>query len=324
MQRVLIFIVLLLFWGLVIVGAIRQWRLEKQRPLASTTAATPFINTPPPATALPVVVPTLTQIATSSPLALNGLLPDDFIYLPPAVISHSQQLFIQGQANGRNANAYSKVGDSTIQNPHFMAIFDQPGQYQLGPFATLQPTIDYFAHSHGRSSTAVQKGLHAWTATDPLWADKSRCLANESPIACEIRLHNPAILLIRLGSNDRGIPELFDQHIRQLVDLAISHGIIPVLGTKADRFEGSNINNDILRQIAIDYQIPLWDFDRVAQTIPSRGLDIDGVHLTSYFASDYSAAEALQRGHGLHNLSALILLNALREQVILPVQQSHP
>lgn len=320
MQRVLLFVILFLFWGLVVVGAIRQWRSEKRTP--TLLASTPFINTPRPSTPRPW--PTLTPIPTQTPptLTINGLLPATFIGLSPDVVAHSQQIFRQGQTLGRNPHAYSKVGDSTIQNPHFMAIFDQPTGYNLGRFAYLQPTIDYFAGSHGRSSTAVQKGLHAWTVNDPLWADKSQCLANESPINCEIRLHNPAILIIRLGSNDRGIPDTFAHNIRQLVELALSQGIIPVLGTKADRFEGSNINNDILRQIAADYQIPLWDFDLVAQTIPGQGLEADDVHLTSYFASDYDAPEAFQRGHGAHNLAALMLLNALQEQVILPVQST--
>jgi hypothetical protein len=265
----------------------------------------------------PLPLLTSTPPPLSSSAQLNGIPIATIIVLPENVVQNARAIFAQGQALGRNAHAYSKVGDSTIQNPHFMARFDQSGGYNLGPYAYLQPAVDYFMGSHSREGTAVRKGLHSWTVTDPLWADKSVCQPNESPIACEIRLHNPAVLIIRLGSNDSGVPDMFDQNVRQVVELAIANGIIPIIGTKADRFEGSNVNNGILRQIAADYQIPLWDFDTAAQIIPGRGLDIDNVHLTSYYAHDYGSPEAFQRGHGVHNLTALLMLGALLEQVIL-------
>jgi hypothetical protein len=101
------------------------------------------------------------------------------------------------------------------------------------------------------------------------------------------------------------------------VEYAIEQGVIPVIGTKADRFEGEdNINNIMLRQIAADYRLPLWDFDLVAATIPGRGLYIDDVHMTIYYAHDYTSPVALQRGHGVHNLTALMVLDAIRKEVI--------
>ncbi|HUM71849.1 MAG TPA: SGNH/GDSL hydrolase family protein, partial [Chloroflexota bacterium] len=194
------------------------------------------------------------------------------------------------------------------------------GGYNLGPYAYLQPAVDYFVGSHSREGMAVRKGLHSWTATDPLWADKTICQPNETPVVCEIRVHNPAIIFIRLGSNDAGIPRSFDQNVRQIVETAIANGVIPVIGTKADRFEGSNANNDILRQIAADYQLPLWDFDVAAQMIPGRGLEVDNVHLTGFFAHDYGSPVAFQRGHGVHSLTALMMLQTLLDEVILPTE----
>ncbi len=219
---------------------------------------------------------------------------------------------------GRNPHAYSKIGDSTIQSPYFMARFDEPGGFNLGRYAYLQPTIDYFAGSHGRQGAAVRKGFHSWTVTDPMWADKTICQPAESSVACEFRLNNPAIVLIRLGSNDRGVPAGFEQNLRQIIEYAIANGVIPVIGTKADRFEGSNQNNDILRRLAAEYELPVWDFDTAAQIIPGRGLDVDNVHLTTFYAHDYSSPVALQRGHGVHNLTALMMLDVLLNEVILP------
>lgn len=137
------------------------------------------------------------------------------------------------------------------------------------------------------------------------WADKEVCLSNETPVACEIRLHRPSIIINRLGSNVAGVPGSFDFNARQVVDYAIQQGVIPVIGTKADRFEGpGNVNNIILRQIAADFQIPLWHSDAIAAKIPGHGLDIDNVHLTAFYAHDYTSPVAFERGHGVHNLTA--------------------
>lgn len=241
--------------------------------------------------------------------------------MSPEVIENARQIYERGQELGLNSRAFSKVGDSTIENPHFLARFDE-GTYDLGEYVYLQPVIGHFAGSFGRQGMAVRTGFHSWTVTDPMWADKDQCLPNETPVACEIRINRPAILLIRLGSNDAGVPGSFDYNLRQVVDYAIEQGVLPVIGTKADRFEGdSNVNNDILRQIAADYKLPLWDFDLVSATIPNRGLYPNDVHLTIFYPHDYNQPRAFQTGHGVHNLTALMILDAILQEVIDPVSE---
>lgn len=245
---------------------------------------------------------------------VNGLALETFFFMDENVQANVREIFARGQEMSRNPQAYSKLGDSTIENPHFLARFDE-GPYNLGPYAYLQGTVDHFAGSHGRQGMAVRRGLHSWTVTDPQWADKSVCLANESPLDCEIRLHNPAYIIIRLGSNDRGVPAGFEQNLRLVVQQVIDQGIVPILGTKADRFEGNNFNNEAIRRAAADFQVPLWDFDLVAATIPGRGLDFDQVHLTTFYAHDYTSPTAYQRGHGLHNLTALMALEQVWSEI---------
>jgi hypothetical protein len=261
--------------------------------------------------------PTQPPQPTPLPTTLNGLPLTTFLILPPNVLDNCRAIYAAGQALGRNPHAFAKVGDSTIENDHFLSRFDG-GPYNLGDYAALQPVIDHFRGSFARDSAAVRIGLHSWTVFDPAWAEKPLCQPNESVIACEFRLHNPAVVFIRLGSNDVGVPAMYDANMRQIVQYAIDNGVIPVLGTKADRHEGSNQNNDILRQIAADYQIPLWEFDMVAGTLPGRGLDVDGVHMNTFYAHDYTQPVAFQRGHAMHNLTALLMLDALLSQVIWP------
>jgi hypothetical protein len=258
----------------------------------------------------------LSSIRPAEITAVNGIPIESFVVISEAVRQNMAEIFARGQQMGRQAQAFSKIGDSTISHPFFLARFDT-GPYNLGKYDYLENVIDYYAGSFGRESMAVRVGFHTWTVLDPLWADKTQCLPAETPVACEYRLQSPAIVLIRLGSNDAGVPDLFDRNMRQIVAYTIENGIIPVLGTKADRFEGpANTNNNILRQIAADYQIPLWDYDLVAETLPGRGLDVDNVHMTTFYAHDYTRPEALQRGHGAHNLTALLVLDIIRQIVM--------
>jgi hypothetical protein len=252
------------------------------------------------------------------PTEVNGVPIDTFIILPPEVIANAREIFARGRELGLNPRAFSKVGDSTIENPFFLAWFEED-DYDLGDYGYLQTVIDHFAGSLGRQGLAVRRGFHSWTMTDPLWADKEFCLPNETPIACEIRIHQPAFLIVRLGSNDAGVPAGFDVNMRAIVEYAIEQGVVPIIGTKADRFEGGdNINNEILRQIAADYKLPLWDFDLIAGTIPNRGLNENDVHLTGFYPYDYNLPQALASGHGVHNLTALMMLDALLKNVVGP------
>jgi hypothetical protein len=42
----------------------------------------------------------------------------------------------------------------------------------------------------------------------------------------------------------------------------------------------------------------------------------DQIHLTPFDEFDYTLPEALGTGHGVHNLTALIVLDAIRTQVM--------
>jgi len=214
-----------------------------------------------------------------------------------------------GQELGNNPHAFSKIGDCNSEPPFFLVKFDE-GAYDLGPYRYLQPAIDHFAGSFARKSAAVWTGNHAWAVLDPTWANPAMCLAGETPIACEFRVNRPSIVLIRLGTNESSTPDLFETHLRQIIEFSLEHGTIPVLGTKADRLEGSDAINERIRALADEYEIPLWDFSRAADNIPGRGLRPDGFHMT-YTAPLYNTPAALQTGHSVQNLTALMALDAV-------------
>ncbi|MFN2136275.1 MAG: hypothetical protein ACK2UK_09995 [Candidatus Promineifilaceae bacterium] len=273
-----------------------------------TPSVTPLPSTPtliPTPTRTPT--PSRTPTATPTPISVGGIPVDEIVLMSGAVRQQVRETFARGQELGRDAHAFSKVGDSVALTPHYLVRFDK-GPYDLGEYAYLQAAIDQYAGSFERYGVATRIGLHAWSLFDPLWADKEWCLPNEDMVACEIRLNNPSLLLIRLGSNDGGAASAFDENMRALVEYALENGIVPILSTKADRFEGDNRNNEIVNQIAQDYHVPLWDFDHVADIVPNRGLGGDQVHMTMADSNDYTDPDVFERGYPVSDLTALLAI----------------
>ena len=259
----------------------------------------------------------LPDAPTSTPEpTLNGIPYAEFIFLPAETIQYMQEIFALGQDMGRDRRRFSKLGDSIIANTDFLTRFDNPGSYTLGPYDHLQPVIDRFPGSWERFGVAIRIGLRAWGVFDPAWANKDWCEPNETLIDCEIRLNNPSILIINLGSND--LDANFDEFLRKTVERTLELGVIPILLTKADRFEGEdNRNNNAIRQAAVDYAVPLIDFDVVAATLPNRGIrGGDNVHLSGPQVHDYNLPIVYEKGHTVHNLAILLMLDRIWREVM--------
>lgn len=255
------------------------------------------------------------MIPPPPPNGVNGLGYQQFFNMSPTVIANIQDIYENGQALGRDAQSFTRVGDSTIEPPHFFYRFDSE-PYDLGDYVYLQRTIDYYSGSFAHDSVAVIRGLHSWSVFDPMWSPTS-CNGGEHLLECEFRLHNPSIIIIRLGTNDRGIPDLTRENFEAIVEYSIENGVIPILGTKADRFDGeSNSTNTIIRETAQAYNVPLWDFDLVASTLPDYGLGRDNVHLSIFYAHDWQLERGFTTGHGLHNLTGLIVLDEIRQVLL--------
>lgn len=246
-------------------------------------------------------------------IAVNGVPLAEFVVMPAEVKQHIHTIYRQGQAQGRNPRAFAKVGDSTIENRFFFAAFDRGG-YRLGDYAYLQDTIDWYSGSFARESVAVGIGFHTTTVLD-MQQTHPACEPGETLIVCEIRWTNPCVMVIRLGTNDVKMVDIFERKLRQMVELALEKGVIPVLGTKADRQDPDNSINAIIRRTAASYRVPLWDYDVVAETMPNRGLASDNVHPTNGTTRNYAGTDAFSRGHEMQDLTALMALDVIRREV---------
>jgi len=110
-----------------------------------------------------VASPTLIPISLAEPTADLSTLAQDFWMdlpvIPEGISDRVREIYARGLLMGNNPNAFSKVGDCHSTNPYFLADYDLgPDVYNLGEYADLQLTIDYFHGSLGRASLAAKQG----------------------------------------------------------------------------------------------------------------------------------------------------------------------
>lgn len=280
-------------------------------PTAAPTAAPTETPLPPSATPEPsataiLATPTIAIPATATPdpaapTAEPRLAPDYWGGWPivPAVSARARELYIQGVQRGNNPRAFSTIGDCQSETNVFLGIYETD-RYNLGNFQYLQSTIDHFRGSFTRQSAAVKDGMSVASALAPLWADPRQCEANETPVACELRVHKPAVVFINLGTNWNGSAAAYEKYLRQVVDIVMQAGSVPLLTTKADNIEGDNSLNLATARVAYDYDLPLMNFWLASNDMPNHGLDSDRDNV-------YLTPDAWDR----RNFYALVTLDAL-------------
>lgn len=289
------------------------------RPTVTPTASpTPAGSAPTPG-ALPTPINTpLPQPATEYPYISN-------------VTPHARAIFLRGRSLGNRPDVFSKIGDSiTVAPPYLTPI--GTGDYDLREYADLAPALDYFsqtiardANSFANTSLAAKGGWSAWTVLNPAAADAYYCFEGESPLVCEYRLVRPSVALIMLGTNDvQTTPaEAYEDWMRQTIEVSMDLGVIPVLSTIPEfhRQGGAArvaLLNGIITDLAIEYDVPLWDYHAALVGLPNDGLSSDGVHpsyLPTPGSTDFTP-DNLQYGMTVRNLTALQALDAVWREAI--------
>ncbi|HSV86393.1 MAG TPA: SGNH/GDSL hydrolase family protein [Levilinea sp.] len=279
--------------------------------VSPTTTSVPTETATSTATLAPVRKPTHTPTPTEE---ITRLPPEAWREWPviPELSQRAVDQYKDGKEQGVYANVFSIVGDCLSLPWLFLGRYDLD-QYSLNEGdAYLQETIDFYAGSFNYFGPSMIDGLNVSSALSPDWANRSVCLAGESPVECELRLRRPAIVLVNLGTNwGASSIERYEHYLRQIVDIILDHGALPVLGTIADNVEGNHDANpgrarvdEAIARVAYDYELPLWNFWLAAQALPYGGLDVyrDGIHLTL-------------EGANLYSFSALQMLDSLRQSL---------
>lgn len=263
-----------------------------------------------------ILILSLLFIPHTTPLLAQEDTPSDPDYwktLPviPTISDTAREIYQRGLAMGNNPNTFAKVGDCQNVHSYFLGVFDNPEEYRLGEtYAYLQEMIDHFAGSFSRNSEAVDNGFNVASVLSPLWASR-RCETGESPNVCENRQHNPSIVIISMetwwsGENS----QIYEDYLSEIVEFWIDEGVVPILATKADNLEGNHGINRAIANVAIRYDIPLWNFWLAVQDIPNGGLSEDGFHLT-FARNFFDDPIRLRRGWVVRNLTALQALDAV-------------
>jgi hypothetical protein len=267
---------------------------ETQSTLAAS-AASPLPPSPSP------VLPTPTQ----SPADWK-----DFPVLPVAS-ERIKEIYDRGILLGNNPRAFSKVGDCGSTPAWFLGDFDRgPKFYRLGEHTYLEAVIHEFQGSFDRTSLAAKSGFNASSIFAPLWANREFCQADETPLACEYRLHRPIVALVMLGSNDVWHLDTFEPRMRQLIEYSMDNGVIPILSTKADNLEKDESINQTIARLAVEYQVPLINYWGAVQELPNKGLQEDAVHIT-WAPNRFDDPQAMKAGWPVRNLTSLQALDVV-------------
>jgi len=291
--------------------------------------ATPTDSAPASVTDSPASTPT-GDAPTLTPLPPSPVDSGDYPYIL-GVSPHAHEIFLAGQQQGNRPDVFSKVGDSITATDNFLIPVGN-GQYDLSDYGYLKPVIDYFTATearHGNSfvndSLSANPGWASWTPINFHATHDPVCTEGELPIACELRVVKPSIVLIMLGTNDIDdsniSPAIYERQMRQIIEICINAGVIPLVSTipnyHRDTAPRGLVFNDILIKLTTEYDIPLWDYHAALQNLPNDGLSSDGVHPSVSPNGPASfTADSLQYGYNVRNLTALQALDALWREVI--------
>jgi len=256
-----------------------------------------------------VTQPTPTETESPTPT----LSPDGWKTLPilPDVSPKVKDIYLRGLALGNNPQAFVKIGDCGSTPSWFLGDFDRgPAFYSLGEYANLEQVIQEFQGSYARTSLAAKSGFNVSSILSPFWADGTQCLANETPLACEVRVHKPMYAFVMLGTNDVYHLDSFEPGMRKLIEYLIENGVIPILSTKADNLEGNELVNATIARLALEYEVPLLNYWQALQSLPEQGLQPDNAHIT-YGQNRFDDPRMMETGWTVRNLTALQALDAV-------------
>lgn len=224
----------------------------------------------------------------------------------PIVSANAKAIYEHGLQLGTNPNWFSVFGDCQSMPNIFMARYDQDAELVAQLPANLQETIRHFSGSFQQTDPTAWPGTTFGAVLWDGWIDPkyfNYCRENETPLDCVLRVRNPSIVLINLGTHyDARNYEYLQTTLQQLID----RGVLPVLAFKADNREGDERLNREIAQAALQFDIPVWNFYRAASALPNNGLkqspDDHNIYLTD-------------EGLKLHRYSALQALDSVWRQL---------
>jgi hypothetical protein len=250
----------------------------------------PASTTPTPvatASNTPTVLATSTHVqSTSTPFATllpgtpsptplpltTGLDPADWESWPvlPVVMQNIRSIYLRGQQLGNDPHAFSVFGDCQSHPEIFLGVYETDPERQQSLPPDFKDMLVNFSGSFNRESPTIKDGTTAGGLLSPLWhAGSFGCSIIETPMDCELRLHKPSFVFINVGTHwvvrNR-------EYLHTIFTALIEQGIVPILVTKADEREQGDKTNAALADLAVELNIPVWNFYASVADLPDLGL----------------------------------------------------
>jgi hypothetical protein len=263
--------------------------------------------------------PILTLTMTGDFLLTSTPLPVAITYDPtnwrawpvlPSVPEHAREIYLLGQSLGDDPHAFSVFGDCNSLPDEFMGVYDTDSLIVASLALNLQDTVAWFNGSFNRESPTVRAGTTTGALLWPFWHQNMyTCSVSETPLQCELRIHKPAFVIIQVGSHyeDRN-----EDYMRIILDQLLMAGVVPILATKADDIETNGQVNAQYAGLAVEYNIPFWNFWAATDGLPNHGLYSrpEDYYQGGFYLTDKAAA--------IHRLTALQALDIVRRAVMEP------
>lgn len=264
-----------------------------------------------------------------------GLLPVEAI--PPQTVldtlliynvtPFAAQIFAYGQTIGNRADFFSKIGDSITVNTNYLTPLGF-GIYNLAGYTQLERVITHYNigayNAFLAESNAAQTSWTTNSLLEPFEISSGSCNRGESPLECEYRVHQPAIALIMIGTNDAVVvdADAYRANLARIVEISLDRGVLPILSTipplRRDP-ERARYYNLIIIEVASQYQVPLMNYWLAMRDLPEMGLTFDGVHPSTPPFEGGAVAftpENLQYGYTVRNLLTLQTLDVVLSAVL--------
>ena len=220
--------------------------------------------------ALSIQSPTSTSPVRAS--ATPTLDPEEWKDWPviPWVDPSLRAIYEYGQTLGNDPHAFSLFGDCQARPDEFFGVFETDDNLFKSISPDLRETVVNFRGSFNRESPTAQDGTTPGALFWIQWHQgRFDCTFAETPVECELRIHRPSFVIIQIGTHfeSRNI-----EYLRKIIDQLIDAGVVPILATKADNREKDERVNRDMALLAVEYDLPLWNFWAAVEDLPNRGL----------------------------------------------------
>lgn len=188
----------------------------------------------------------------------------------PSPAENVREIYELGQTLGTDPRAFSIFGDCQARPEEFLGIYETDPLALASLPPELRGVVSNFDGSFNRESPTARDGT---TPGALLWTQWHRgrfgCSFAETPVECELRIHNPSFVIIQIGSH---FESRNTEYLRRVITQLIENGVVPILATKADNRELDHRINRDMALLADEFNLPIWNFWAALNDLPNRGL----------------------------------------------------